>query len=112
MTSDKLQRDIRLDVETMYDNYYPLCKSKDIAFEIGRLFMSMKDYKTAMVYFLDSLRHCGDHHVTHYNLGLCHNYVGECDSALECFERSLSLCSDYHEARDWLTRIKSLLQRP
>jgi hypothetical protein len=30
------------DVLAVYDHYYPLSKSKDLAFEVGRLFMAMK----------------------------------------------------------------------
>eukprot|EP00954_Amorphochlora_amoebiformis_P005749 453861-Amorphochlora_amoeboformis.AAC.1 len=103
--SEKIQQDVRKDIKEIYDCYYPLSKSKDVAFEIGRLFMSMKDYKSAMKYFIDSLRDCGEHHVTHYNLGLCHNYVGDFASALKSFNKSLEIKPDYHEAREWRNRM-------
>mmetsp|Transcript_27315 Transcript_27315/g.48293 ORF Transcript_27315/g.48293 Transcript_27315/m.48293 type:complete len:577 (+) Transcript_27315:113-1843(+) len=103
--SEKIQQDVRRDIRQIYDCYYPLSKSKDVAFEIGRLFMSMKDYKAAMQYFIDSLRDCGEHHVTHYNLGLCHNYVGDFPSALSAFNKSLAIKPDYHEAREWRNRM-------
>mmetsp|Transcript_3952 Transcript_3952/g.7585 ORF Transcript_3952/g.7585 Transcript_3952/m.7585 type:complete len:566 (-) Transcript_3952:196-1893(-) len=103
--SEKIQQDVRKDIQEIYDCYYPLSKSKDVAFEIGRLFMSMKDYKAAMRFFIDSLRDCGEHHVTHYNLGLCHNYVGDFASALKSFNTSLEIKPDYHEAGEWSNRM-------
>eukprot|EP00466_Bigelowiella_natans_P008183 jgi/Bigna1/134792/aug1.26_g9500 len=103
-TSEKIQQDIRRDIVEIYSLYYPLSKSKDVAFEIGRLFMSMKDYKAAQRYFIDSIRDCGEHHVTHYNLGLCYNYIGEFASALKSFDRSLEIKPEYREAREWRNR--------
>ena len=31
--------------------------------------MCLQEYSSALVYFADSIRDCGDHHVTHYNIG-------------------------------------------
>mmetsp|Transcript_3042 Transcript_3042/g.4527 ORF Transcript_3042/g.4527 Transcript_3042/m.4527 type:complete len:565 (+) Transcript_3042:19-1713(+) len=109
--SEKIQQDVRRDIKEIYDCYYPLSKSKDVAFEIGRLFMSMKDYKSAMQYFIDSLRDCGQHHVTHYNLGLCHNYVGDFSNALKSFNLSLEIKPDYHEAREWRNRMSQKINQ-
>ncbi len=103
--SEKLRRDVRRDIREIYDRYYPLSKAKDVAFEIGRLLMAMKDYRLAMPYFVDSLRDCGAHHVTHYNLGLCHNYAGDLSAALEAFSPSLEMKPDYVEAREWRNRV-------
>lgn len=103
--SDKLQKDIKQDLIKVYENYYVLSKHKDVAFEIGRMFMSLKDYRGAMPFFRDSLDQCGDHHVTHYNLGLCFNYVDDFEEALKCFNRSLELSQMYPEAIEWKRRV-------
>jgi Tfp pilus assembly protein PilF len=93
-------------LEAISDSYFPLSKSRDVSFEIGRLFMAMKDYGTAATYFVLSLRECGEHHVTHYNLGLCQHYIGQPERALQEFTRSVDLSPDYHEAREWQNRIR------
>lgn len=48
----------------MYDNYFPLQKNKDVAFEIGRLYMTLKRYDEAIDYFSDSHAFCDEHHVS------------------------------------------------
>lgn len=74
---------------------------------------SWQDYKSAMRYFDDSLRDCGDHHVTHYNLGLCLYYLGRLPEALSRFDRSLELSrGDYDEAREWQARLRQKLALP
>jgi tetratricopeptide (TPR) repeat protein len=65
----------------------------------------------AIRYFLASLAECGEHHVTHYNLGLCHNYLGQYDKALERFNKSVEQSPEYHEAREWQLRMKVQLKR-
>lgn len=109
--SEKIQQDVRRDIAEIYDCYYPLSKSKDVAFEIGRLYMSMKDYKNAMKFFIDSLKDCGQHHVTHYNLGICHYYIGDFASALGSFNMSIEIKPDYHEAREWRNRMAHKLDQ-
>ena len=42
--SEKQQHDIKRDILEVFRCYYPLQKSKDIAFEIGRLMMGLKEY--------------------------------------------------------------------
>jgi hypothetical protein len=80
--------------------------SQDVTFEIGRLFMAIKLYDIASWFFNRSIIECGDHHVTQYNLGLCHQYVGNDRVALTHFDKSILLSNgEYHEAREWKQRI-------
>lgn len=105
--SEKQQNDIKRDVLEVYRGYYPLSKGKDIAFEMGRLMMGLKEYGRAISFFTDSQSFCGEHHVSWYNMGICFNYTGKLQDALQCFKNSLVLRPDYHDARGWRARIES-----
>lgn len=105
--TEKQQHDLRRDMLAVYECYYPLQRSKDIAFEIGRLFMGLKRYAEAVKYFVASQTYCGEHHVSWYNMGICHSYTDELDKSLNCFQRSLEIRPDYHDALHWKTRIST-----
>lgn len=124
--SDKQRSDLKLDAIKVFENYYPLQQSKDVPFEIGRLLMGLKDHAAAIKFFQDSQKYCGEHHVSwcatahrrrvgserscparRYNMGLCYNYIDDLDQAIACFNRSLQLCPDYHDARAWRARVES-----
>lgn len=104
---DNVQRDIRLDIANTEETYYPLQASKDVCFEIGRLLMGLKDYRTAVGYFERSNALCGEHHVTYHNMGICWYYLDEFESAKDCFDKSLSLKSDYGEALEWREKLRA-----
>lgn len=62
--SEKQQHDVALDMESVFMNYYPLQQSKDVPFEVGRVFMGLKRYARAVAFFDLSQRYCGEHHVS------------------------------------------------
>eukprot|EP00752_Nemacystus_decipiens_P007851 g7013.t1 len=112
---EKLQNDIRRDVKLVHELYFPLQPSKDVAFEIGRIFMGLKDFSSAAELFRDSQRYCGVHHVSWYNMGVCFFYLNHLDEAENCFSESLSLCPDYPDAIKWrekLADVKTFLAGP
>ncbi|CAM9892816.1 unnamed protein product [Scytosiphon promiscuus] len=112
---EKLQNDIRRDVKLVHELYFPLQPSKDVAFEIGRIFMGLKDFDSAAELFRDSQRYCGVHHVSWYNMGVCFFYLHHLDQAENCFAESLSLCPDYPDAIKWrekLMNVKNFLAGP
>ena len=90
--TDKLQEDIKRDLQLMYEHYYPLQvrhqsqratplprarslptlsaewqRTKDVAFEVGRVFMGLRDYTRAVEFFEASQSQCGEHHVSWYD---------------------------------------------
>ncbi|KAG5182722.1 hypothetical protein JKP88DRAFT_269854 [Tribonema minus] len=105
--SEKLQNDIRHDMRRVYSCYYPLLPSKDVAFELGRIYMGLKDFAQAVELFSDSQKHCGVHHVSWYNMGVCHYYLNQLDAAAHCFDESLALCPDYPDALKWRRKLKN-----
>ena len=86
-------------------------REKDIAFELGRLFMSLGSYTEGLTCLHWSLRDCGEHHITYYNIGLCEYYRGHLSRALTFFERSSALQPDYSEAHQWADKIRVKLNK-
>lgn len=108
--SEKLQNGIRHDMEQVYKCYYPLQPSKDVAFEIGRIFMGLKDFAVAADHFKASQRHCGVHHVSWYNMGVCYYYLNRLTLAAQCFDSSLQLCAEYPDAVKWRAKVAHLTE--
>ncbi len=71
--------------------------------------MGIKEHRTGVEYFEASLRDCGEHHVTFYNLGICHFHIEELQDAARCFSRSLALRPDYADAAAWRDRVQARL---
>eukprot|EP00501_MAST-03F_sp_TOSAG23-6_P002213 GSMAST32.ASY1.ANO1.2313.1 assembled CDS len=100
------QNDIINDLQNIEKSYYPLQKSKDICFSIGRVLMALHQYKMALVAFETSNSFCGFHHVTWHNMGICYHYEKQNKKALEYFEKAVEIKCDYKDAIDWMTQIK------
>lgn len=103
--ADNVQKDTRADIDLIEETYYPLQASKDVCFEIGRLLMGLKDYRSAISFFERSNEVCGQHHVTYHNLGICCYYLNDLPSALKCFDASLELKGDYADALSWRAKV-------
>lgn len=84
----KLKNDLCRGVPRVWTNYYQLDLEKDIAFEIGRFYYGIRDYKNALKFYGESIRSVGEHHVTYHNQGLCHYSLGELDISLTFFQES------------------------
>eukprot|EP01084_Bolivina_argentea_P138421 243693_1 len=82
-------------MEKVYEFNFPLRPCKDIAFEIGRVLMGLRIFARAAQLFHDSQRHFGVHHVSYFNMGVCHREIGNLELADECFLQSQALCPDY-----------------
>ena len=66
----KQRGDMLTDAQRVWANAYPMDTQKDIAFELGRVMMGLKRYVSASEFFALSNTHCGEHHVTYYNLAI------------------------------------------
>jgi len=102
--SERAQHDIYRDVCRVYERYYPLRPASDVAFECGRVCMGLRRYPEAISLFLSSMRHCGEHHVTVHNCGICLFHLERFEAAAEAFAKALKLSPSYAEASHWLQR--------
>ena len=97
----KQQNDLLLDAEKVWSHVYALDAKKDIAFELGRVMMGIKEYPMAMAFFQRSNETCGEHHITYYNLGICSHYLGQYVLAVGFFDETLALSPEYIHAQTW-----------
>jgi len=68
--------------------------------------MNLHEYQGALKNFRRSRAYCGEHHVTLYNEGLCHHYMGDLPSALNCFNHCLTLSPHYPEAVGMKSKVE------
>mmetsp|Transcript_30001 Transcript_30001/g.95877 ORF Transcript_30001/g.95877 Transcript_30001/m.95877 type:complete len:629 (-) Transcript_30001:233-2119(-) len=103
---EKLRADLGRGIPRVWDNYYLLDKDKDIAFEIGRFFYGIRNYRDALVYYAQSSTEIGEHHVTFHNMGLCYYSEGKLETSLEYFTKALEISPDYEKANSWKVRVE------
>ena len=104
--SMKLRNDLCKGIPRVWENYYQLDKEKDVAFEIGRFFYGIRDFRKALRYYTISSETIGEHHVTFHNMGLCFYSLGMTNDAIEYFEKSIALNGKYIKAQNWLKKVQ------
>lgn len=102
----KLRRDFMRGIPRLWSNYYMLDQDKDIAFEIGRFFYGMREYRHAIEYYGRSLSQMGKHHVTFHNMGLCHYSQNQLSLAHFHFKQALEMNPKYEKAQTWMERTQ------
>ena len=60
---------------------------------------------------MESLRLFGEHYITFYNIALCHNELGEFQTALKFLERAISLNPEYSSAVTARTDVLAQLSK-
>lgn len=103
----KLRNDLSRGIPRVWKNYFMLDLDKDIAFEIGRYYYGIKDYANALIYYTESARTVGEHHVTSHNQGLCFYSLNQLEVALQHFEKALAMNSEYEKARSWIEKVQN-----
>ena len=90
----------------IWNNYYHLDSVKDVAFELGRVMFGLHCWEEALEFYQSSVDVCGEHHITHHNMGLCYSSLKKYEEAIACFTKSLELNPDYEKAAIWIEKIK------
>ncbi|MCI0574243.1 MAG: tetratricopeptide repeat protein, partial [Myxococcaceae bacterium] len=91
----------------VWDRFYPM--GKDMAFELTRVCLAMKEAREAIFYARESLRLFGDSHLAWFSLGLALTLVGEYREGLDCIDKSLALEPANMPARDLKIRLEGKL---
>jgi len=101
--SDVLQMELRLALDRVWDNYFPV--GNDLGFEMGRLFMALKRPREGIRVNQHSIDHFGENAGTYANQGICYYQAEEPDEAIRCFDRAIALKPDFAAALAWRTRV-------
>ncbi len=92
----------------VWDMYYHLGESTDVAFNIGTLLCQMRFFREALTFFGHSIDSYGHSPGTDYNMALCHVDLCEIDKALECVGRALELDAEFEPARSLRIELESM----
>lgn len=90
----------------VWENYFPLGESTDLAFRIGTLLYQLQFYKEASAYFDISMLIYGKTAGALYNLSLCHAEMGQLDKAFEIVSDLLAIKPDHENGQ----RLRSELE--
>jgi tetratricopeptide (TPR) repeat protein len=111
MMSSKLRQDLVVDLQRVMFNYYPINPNRDIAFEAGRIFLNLEEYKRASLCFRESLFDVGEHPSTYANLALALEKLGDVKTALEVVDQALMLKADFKDAIAAKQRLIQAMER-
>ena len=101
--SETQRVELMMSLDRTWTNFYPL--GRDLPFELGRVYLSLKRPREALRYNQLSMDMFGEHPVTYCNMGICYYQAEDTANALVCFEKSLALNPDYGLPKAWLARI-------
>jgi len=79
---------------------------QDVAFECGRFFYGIRDFAKALRFYTISSETIGQHHVTFHNMGLCYYSLGMADDAVQHFDLSIGMNSNYVKAQSWKEKVE------
>lgn len=93
-------------VHQVWDRYYPIGESDDLAFQCGVLLYLLADYTGALDFFQNSLESHGASALTLYNMGICHYELKHAEEAARCLKLALDLNPALEAAQQMLLRLQ------
>jgi tetratricopeptide (TPR) repeat protein len=87
----ELQARVAEAAHRVWEAYFPLRETQDLAFHLGALLLVLERPAEAREYFAQSLRLHGENPATCFNLASCHHLLGERGEALEWLDRALAI---------------------
>ncbi len=109
----KLRYDLACGIDKIWDHYYHLGNDengKDILFELGRVCYGLLIFHKALMFYEQSLKYYGDHHITYHNSGLCHFSLLDFEEAKLKFQKALEINPQYEKSKDWFERVQRKLE--
>jgi tetratricopeptide (TPR) repeat protein len=98
-------------IQQVWDGYYPIGEDNDLALNLATLLFALGYYRDALGYIQHSLRLRGPDAGVIHNAGMCHYYLRELDTALECFNQALALDPALATARAMRIKVEAELER-
>jgi len=108
--NSKIKHDLHWGMPKIWENFFMLNREKDIAFEIGRFYYGIQMPSEGLHFYEISSGVFGEHHVTFYNIGLCHYALNNKIKAADSFRRSIVLNNSYLKASSWLEKVLNELE--
>jgi tetratricopeptide (TPR) repeat protein len=109
---ERLRREVRLGIQTAWDQYYPIGEQEDVPFGLGALLYTLEHYAEALDFFEISLRDFGEDPRTTINLALTHYRLGHLQESLQWVDKTLALDPDHEMARNMRPDIVADLAEP
>lgn len=75
-------------IHNVWETYYPIGEPEDLAFQLGKILVSLQEYYTAAKYFQQSLKFQGLQPETLDYLSQCYHHLGETEAALYCIHQT------------------------
>jgi hypothetical protein len=107
-----LKDEVAWSVRQVWDAYYPIGESLDVAFYLSMVFYEIGYYAEAIAYLERSLDLYGPAGETFYNIALCHHASRDLDRALEFTRRASEFEDAADAAKSLRLRIEAEQDRP
>lgn len=105
------KEDLHHAAQRIWEGYYSIGETIDIAFYLGVLLLELRLHREAMPFFHESVAAYGPQAAATYNLGLCYFGLGELEEALACMNDALKLDENLQLARTLRDRLLATLGR-
>mgnify|MGYP002826865013 CR=1 FL=1 len=101
-----MQQDLALCLAQVLDRTYALSPKDDVRFVAGRVFFRMERIVEAAQQFTKVTEVTPDRRTAWFNLGLCHERMGDPAEAKRCYQSALKADPEYGRAQAALERVK------
>jgi tetratricopeptide (TPR) repeat protein len=89
------------------DHFYWLERGQDVLFQIAVIFHTLKRYEQALIYYERSLSYFDGIFGLYFNMGVCHQHLGQNSLACECFEKAHELDPLDKKTCEWLSKLRA-----
>ncbi|MBT3221119.1 MAG: hypothetical protein HN348_18720 [Proteobacteria bacterium] len=98
-------------LELCHENYFPIGEATDTTSLMGALALRAGDFALARRFYLESLQHRDQSHVTMFNLGVCDLREERWNEAVVWFERCLDVEPEYASAQKYVEVARTLADK-
>lgn len=109
--SPSMQVEVYQSVQHIWDTYYPIGESRDLAFYLGMVLYKVRSFAAALTYFEHSRQAYGDDPNTLYNLGMCYYRLQHWEQALDCMAQILEQDPEFESAKTMQAKIGAQADR-
>lgn len=109
--SESLQQDLSETIDHIWDTYYHIGESQDLAIHLATLLYKIKDYAKALIYLRHSLKFYGKSPNTFHKIALCYYRLGQMGQVRKQIKRALAIDPSFVPARKLQNKIRQSLKK-